>query len=179
MPVCRERPAKTSRPIIRTWGRVGRRTLRNVARRGPKVVSPWSAGVGTSITPFFWCIWGEERIYPCRSQMAKVEQRVHSRRFASRSCIDPFHGEQRGGVRQIRLWSFARRLRVVAQGPGYSPEPSFSFQILPAKQEFLRWACLDSNQGPLPYQGDYPMFALCRHVRKARLDKPFSCPSEK
>jgi hypothetical protein len=36
------------------------------------------------------------------------------------------------------------------------------------------WACLDSNQGPLPYQRGYLTTAWCRHVRKPCLDKRFS-----
>jgi hypothetical protein len=31
---------------------------------------------------------------------------------------------------------------------------------------FSGWACLDSNQGPLPYQGESLMIAGCRLVRE-------------
>jgi hypothetical protein len=38
---------------------------------------------------------------------------------------------------------------------------------------FERWACLDSNQGPLPYQRNGPMSAPYRCVRNTGLDRAF------
>jgi len=48
--------------------------------------------------------------------------------------------------------------------------------VLSINKGIFVWACLDSNQGPLPYQGDRDTFTSCRCVPENCLSKPFSRP---
>jgi len=57
------------------------------------------------------------------------------------------------------------------------PLPFASHHSPPPEQGgFEGWACLDSNQGPLPYQRRRPTSAVYRHVRKYGFSKLFSLP---
>ena len=72
-----QRPAKTSRPR-RVPAAVGRRVLRKVGREGAKAVSHhgrYSIGAKSTSRSALLEHWGEQPIYPFRSQMAKVEPR--------------------------------------------------------------------------------------------------------
>ncbi len=68
----------------------------------------------------------------------------------------------------------ARCCTVAAWRPRDSSEASTLAVLLCCKRMiFFGWACLDSNQGPLPYQGGHPFFAAYRQVRKSGSNKPF------
>ncbi len=70
----------------------------------------------------------------------------------------------------IARLALQKRLRVAARllhkAPGLSPGASLIHHILPANWRILEWACLDSNQGPLPYQRQLHMLWMFIVVQK-------------
>jgi hypothetical protein len=56
-------------------------------------------------------------------------------------------------VRAMEAALFRPSATLLHEGPGANPGPSCYLLFLPAKRSLCSvWACLDSNQGPLPYQ---------------------------
>jgi hypothetical protein len=56
--------------------------------------------------------------------------------------------------------------RLLHEGPGYAPGPSLVPRFYLQNVTFLTWACLDSNQGPLPYQRQKHMPGMFTVVQK-------------
>jgi hypothetical protein len=63
--------------------------------------------------------------------------------------------------------------RLLDEGPGRSLGLVLCHVFVLQNSTYLGWACLDSNQGPLPFQRGNPITALCRPVRITLLDEQF------
>ena len=86
----------------------------------------------------------------------------------------------KNGVVSVRHTLTRSGGKVVFGGPrivkkvGLVPGPFLIHTVSTCKTgRSQMWACLDSNQGPLPYQRNRPMSALYRFVRDTGLYKAF------
>ena len=95
--------------------------------------------------------------------MPPVSEKNSSRKFAEQAVLPTF--------------------TLLHRGPESCPGPLTMPCVLPANCVFQRWACLDSNQGPLPYQGSKGISGASCPVRESGLSipillfltLPFSC----